>query len=65
YSVFSTAGKANESALINRLYNSALGRDATSSEINKLKKFMGRDKAAFFQDLYWALLNSNEFIVNH
>lgn len=61
-----TAGKSNDSALINRLYNTTLGRNATPNELNKLKRFMNpAQRGAFYQDLYWALLNSNEFIVNH
>jgi hypothetical protein len=51
--------------IINALFQAALGRTATSGEISKLRKHMGRDRLVFYQDLYWALLNSNEFIVNH
>lgn len=64
-SVAATSGRANDVAIINRLYNATLGRSATSGEIAKLKKYMGPNRSAFYQDLYWALLNSNEFIVNH
>lgn len=65
HSILSNAGNANDSVLINRLYVAALGRTATASEISKLRKFLGKDRLMFYQDLYWALLNSNEFIVNH
>ncbi len=63
--VAATSGRANDTAIINRLYNATLGRTATAAEISKLRKFLGANRAAFYQDLYWALLNSNEFIVNH
>jgi hypothetical protein len=61
-----TAGKTNDSALINTLYNTTLGRNATPNELSKLKRYMAPgNRGAFYQDLYWALLNSNEFLVNH
>jgi len=52
---------------INALYLASLGRDATTKELKGINKALDgtRDKLAFYQDLYWALLNSNEFIVNH
>lgn len=56
---------APDTIRINKLYAATLGRSATPGEINGLKKFMRGDKLAFYQDLYWSLLNSNEFIVNH
>jgi len=65
HTMAANAGKASDSVLINRLYSAALGRKATPGELAGLKKFMGRDRGSFYQDLYWALLNSNEFIVNH
>ena len=65
HTVFANAGRASDTVIINKLYTSALGRKATAGEISRLKRYMTRDKAVFYQDLYWALLNSNEFIVNH
>jgi len=52
---------------VRALYLAALGRVPTSSEIKGLSAMMSRypDAPSAFQDLYWALLNSNEFIVNH
>jgi hypothetical protein len=57
----------SDSARIQALFVSALGRKPTRSEINQMTQLMrsNRDKLAAYQDLYWALLNSNEFIVNH
>jgi hypothetical protein len=63
--VLSASGGASDTVIMNRLYGAALGRNATAGEIRDLKKFMQGDKLAFYQDLYWSLLNSNEFIVNH
>jgi hypothetical protein len=44
-----------------------LGRIPTSSEVKGMTAMMSRypDRISAYQDLYWALLNSNEFIVNH
>jgi len=52
---------------IRSLYLAALGRVPTSNEMKGLSAMMARypDAPSAFQDLYWALLNSNEFIVNH
>jgi hypothetical protein len=61
-----TASRSSDSELINRLYQITLGRNATPSELSRLKRFMNpRNRTVFYQDLYWALLNSNEFLVNH
>ena len=55
-------------ARLDFLYLSALGRPPTSAE----RQFIFQrlvpnkdDEAAPWQDLFWALLNSNEFILNH
>lgn len=55
---------------IEKLYFSALGRKPSKTEAAKLGKFIRSrrsvpEKLAAYQDLYWALLNSNEFIFNH
>lgn len=52
---------------IRALYLAALGRIPTSSEMKGMTAMMARypDRISAYQDLYWALLNSNEFIVNH
>lgn len=52
---------------IRALYLAALGRIPTSSEMKGMTAMMSKypDRISAYQDLYWALLNSNEFIVNH
>lgn len=55
-------------AKINYLFLAALARQPTSSELsiaNKLFAARGNDTAAALQDIWWAVLNSNEFILNH
>jgi hypothetical protein len=51
---------------IRALYMAALGRIPTSSEQKNLQGMMSQysNPLDAYQDLYWALLNSNEFIVN-
>jgi hypothetical protein len=59
--------------IINELYLAALNRRATPAEVAAI---MGRMRLRYpwsardggtapFEDLFWALLNSNEFILNH
>ena len=64
---------------INDMYMHALGRPATPKEINDFKtpgfyNFRPGSKTGpaspdfwpnYYQDIFWALLNSNEFILNH
>jgi len=59
-------------AVIRDLYLAALNRYPTPVEINKIRLafplFRGvRDKDHWgpYQDLFWAILNSNEFMLNH
>ena len=51
---------------IRALYMAALGRIPSSSEQKNLQGMMSQysNPLDAYQDLYWALLNSNEFIVN-
>lgn len=56
------------SAKIDVLYLSALARKPTASEVhlaNALLTARGGDGVGALQDIWWALLNSNEFILNH
>ena len=57
----------SDSARVQALFVSSLGRKPTRLEITKINQIMNStsDKLAAYQDLYWALLNSNEFILNH
>ena len=53
---------------IDVLYLSALARKPTATEVqmaNALLGARGGDGMAALQDIWWALLNSNEFILNH
>ena len=60
-------GKGNENYKIQRLYMSALGRMPNKAEIAAAQRFLSsnQDSLVVYQDLFWALLNSNEFIFNH
>ncbi len=62
-------GPGNDASKINRLYLAALTRKPTRAELQTAAKLMRsypRDKqAAAWQDLFWALLNSNEFVFIH
>jgi hypothetical protein len=53
---------------ITELYLAALARKPTQAEIasaNQLLVARNLDPAAALQDVWWAILNSNEFILNH
>jgi hypothetical protein len=53
---------------IDYLFNAALSRDPTKEEVkiaNALLLARKGDAAAALQDIYWAVLNSNEFIIQH
>ena len=53
---------------IGYLFMAGLGRAPTKNEVdiaNKLLVARGGDTTAALQDIFWALLNSNEFIFNH
>jgi hypothetical protein len=60
--------KMNNAAKINRLYLAALARRPTAGEIalaNELLAARKGDAVAALADVWWAVLNSNEFILNH
>jgi hypothetical protein len=65
-----TAPGSSDTRRVRTLFLSALGRQPTRREVSltdRLMKEQKSDKAklAAYQDLFWALLNSNEFIFNH
>ena len=66
-SVLSNPAYKKEPDRIRALYMASLGRIPSSSELKNMQGMMSKspDKLSAYQDLYWALLNSNEFIVNH
>ena len=63
-----TDGKLKNAERVQYLYLAALARRPTGEEIAACNKLViGRkgNVAAALQDIWWALLNSNEFILNH
>ncbi|WP_373649391.1 DUF1549 and DUF1553 domain-containing protein [Schlesneria sp. DSM 10557] len=60
-------GKGTDNHKIQRLYLSALSRMPNKAEIAAAQRFLNsnQDPLTVYQDLFWALLNSNEFIINH
>jgi hypothetical protein len=53
---------------INALYLTALARQPTARELREANQLLLARKgeaAEALQDVWWALLNSNEFILNH
>jgi hypothetical protein len=62
----------NPRAVIYDLYLAALNRPPSEKELNKIvaafplyRGVKDKDPAAPYHDLFWALLNSSEFILNH
>lgn len=61
-------GNMKPHARIDYLFLAALARKPTKQEMNiayQLLMARGGDPAAAMQDVWWAILNSNEFILNH
>jgi hypothetical protein len=58
---------ASDEKKIQRLYLATLSRHPHGREESAAAGLLesDRDKLTGFQDLFWALLNSNEFIINH
>jgi serine/threonine protein kinase len=57
---------------ISAIYHAALSRPPRAGEIENIRKAVwdnktipDRDPDVFYEDLFWALLNSNEFALNH
>ncbi len=67
YTVLADARYRSDAARIQALFISALGRMPTRNEANTFQQGLRgvADPLAAYQDLYWALLNSNEFVLNH
>ena len=61
------AERGSDSKKIQQLFLTSLCRQPTRTELaSAVKVFRNApDKLALYQDLFWALLNSNEFISNH
>ena len=62
------ADGSKNGAKVNYLYMNTLGRRPTTSEIraaNEAWRFRKGNAVEALQDVFWVLLNSNEFILNH
>lgn len=59
--------RGKEGDKVRRLYHATLGRNPSTREAAAAKKLLGQSKSLVegYQDIFWALLNSNEFIFNH
>ncbi|MGO9465225.1 MAG: DUF1549 and DUF1553 domain-containing protein [Isosphaeraceae bacterium] len=59
--------KAPDSYMVDSLYLTALSRHPSAREMGQARQFLEAfpDSLQVLQDLFWALLNSNEFILNH
>ena len=62
--------RGNPQRVITDLYLAALGRPPKPAEVANITKRMvmrvkDKDQLSPYQDLFWALLNSNEFLLNH
>jgi hypothetical protein len=53
--------------MVNHLYLAALSRLPTARERTMADRFLSNnpDTINVLEDVFWALLNSNEFILNH
>ncbi len=60
-------GRAPENLMIESLYLGALSRRPTAKELSQSRHYLEAfpDSLQVLQDLFWALLNSNEFILIH
>jgi hypothetical protein len=59
---------ASPKAKIDTLYLAALARKPSSKELSAANAMLGARKGdviGSLQDIWWAVLNSNEFIINH
>lgn len=61
------AEPGSDTQKIQKLFLTALSRMPTRSELSKFQSAVraSRDPRAVYQDIFWALLNSNEFILVH
>ena len=54
----------NDRAALNALYLRVLSRHPTAKEVEACAQYLGRvgNRTEVFEDIYWALINSTEFI---
>ena len=57
---------STESFVVNQIYLAALSRSPTKNEMGVARKFLSNydDTICVMEDMFWALLNSNEFVLN-
>ncbi len=57
---------ATDSFVVNQIYLAALSRSPTKNEMGVARKFLNNydDTICVMEDMFWALLNSNEFVLN-
>ncbi len=65
----SSSRRRSPAQIIETLFLLALSRKPTASELNGFNRIYNqrssRDPIVGLQDVFWAILNSNEFIINH
>ncbi|MDM4016668.1 DUF1549 and DUF1553 domain-containing protein [Roseiconus lacunae] len=59
--------KLSHEQVMERIYVRCLSRKPTADEVAQLKGMLeqSEDKVAALEDMYWAVLNSREFVFNH
>jgi len=62
-----TQARSPEAYMVNQIYVAALSRYPTRKELQRAGRYLAShpDSLQVLQDLFWALLNSNEFILIH
>ncbi len=63
----SHVGRSPEAYMVDSIYLAALSRHPTARELNQAREYLQNfpDSLQVLQDLFWALLNSNEFVLIH
>ena len=61
------AAEKDDAKLVDALFLRTLGRVPNADERARITTFRGQaaDRAEFFRDVLWAVLNSKEFVFNH
>jgi hypothetical protein len=56
-----------EAFMVDSIYLAALSRHPNKAEVARAKQYLGAfpDSLQVLQDMFWALLNSNEFVLIH
>jgi hypothetical protein len=59
--------RSPEAHMVDSIYLAALGRRPSAKELARARQYLESfpDSLQVLQDLFWALLNSNEFVLNH